>query len=379
MMADSTVRQDGSGDFTAFATALADAGTVAGDIVTIDDEWTIDDTLACTVTDDDITGRILSSDPAYHDGFYDESKNHYRLAVSDGNHCLTINNTGCIIDGLAISQDSATVSAEGIRLAISGGTTTINNCIIQAIAAIADQDGIFMGDDPGTCIAENTIIYGFGRSGIQPQMFSGGVKTQTWNINSCTIRNCQTVEDADGGGISVFSEDSDHIYVMNVFNTIVVDCNTASADDFNEGADGEATVTWNIDNSISSDSSITSRDAGAVGALENRTSTDNPSPGVGDFVIFKDITTAVINLLLQDNADDNDAQDAHSATSGAGLTLPILDITAEVRDRDPNMIDIGADEAELTPPAPAAGLPEYGQLRTAIGDPAVYGATILRS
>ncbi len=36
-------------------------------------------------------------------------------------------------------------------------------------------------------------------------------------------------------------------------------------------------------------------------------------------------------------------------------------------------------EEEPTPEPEAVNLPEYGQVRTAIGDPPVYGATILRS
>ena len=93
-MADSTVQEAG-GDFTTLAAALADAGTVAGDTITIQGPWTVDDTAAAVVADNNITVQISSDNVSYHDGFYSTVKNHYRLVVnSAGSHCILVNNTG---------------------------------------------------------------------------------------------------------------------------------------------------------------------------------------------------------------------------------------------------------------------------------------------
>ena len=349
---------------------------MGGDKVTIEDAGTIDDTAPATVADASITGQIDYDNVSYHGGVYNEDDDHYRLVV-DGNHCITVNNSGCIIDGLAIVQAGVGASDEGIRMAANIGTLTVKHGIIRAATQTSDQDGIHVGNLSGTIVnVENTIIEGFGRAGIAGQP-TGGLKNQTYNINSSTMKNCQSVEDVDGGGVAFF-QGGTPTFNINMFNIIIMDCNTPSADDYNESGAG-GTMNWDLQECVASDGSITARDPGAVDPLENRIATDNPAPGVGDFVIFKDISISPFNLLLQDNPIDNDAQHAHSATSGAGMTLPILDITAQVRDRDPNMIDIGADEAEPTPPPDDVNLPEYGQIRTAIGDPPVYGATILRS
>lgn len=367
-----TVRQAG-GDFSTLASALADAGTAPNDIISIEGLWTVDDDDGATVSDDGIT--IQTDNDSYHGGVYDEANNHYRLEVSSGVNCLTVNNTGCIVDGLAINQASLGASAECIRMGADEGILDVNNCILTASNNVSDQDGLFSSVEV-TVNVENCIIYGFARAGIHNQQSSGGLGS-TYNINSTTIWDCsKDAAENDGGGIGVFRTNRTHN--MNLYNCCIVECNSANSDDYNE--DGVlGTVNWNIHNSIDSDGSITDRDAAAVGAIQNLTATDNTSPGVGDFVIFRDITTAVIDLRLVNNTTDNDAQDAHSATSGAGMTLPILDIEKDIRERGTNEIDIGADSIPSALPPVEPGLPEYGQGRAAIGDPPVYGATIVRS
>lgn len=374
-MPDSTVRQDGSGDFTTLAAALADAGTGAGDTITIDGLWTVNDTAPATVADDNILIIINPSDPAYHDGIYDTTQEHYRLRdETDGTHAITVNNDGCTIDGLAISQEGD-ISDEGVRMAASGGVLNVENCIVWGDTNISDQDGIFSNV---TCTVNviNCIVYDWGRGGVKSQPSAG--MTQTWNVNSSTVwRNGRTFS-VQGGGISMRTSIGAPTVTVNVFNTISVqNDNTALAEDYHDL--GNLAV-WSIDNCMDGDGSITDEDPGAVDPLQNRIATDNPAPGVGDFVIFMDITGAApLDLLLVDNATDNDAQDAHSNTIGAGLTLPILDITADTRERGANEIDMGADSIPAPVPPDEPGLPEYGQGRAAIGDPSVYGATIVRS
>ena len=350
-MADSTVQQVG-GDFTTLAAALADAGTGVGDTITIQGPWTVDDTAAAVVADNNITVQIASGNASYHNGFYSTGNNHYRLVVnSAGSHCILVNNTGCIIDGLAISQASIGDSDEGIRLAVDG-TITVKNAIIFAPNDVSDQDGIYLGLITGTVNSENVIIYGFNRAGLHPQIFAGA-DIQTWNINSCTIYDCGSDGEPDGGGISTLLTAGGATYSINIFNSQILASAFDSNEDYNEeGVAGNAT--WNINNGIASDTSISSRDPGAVGELANRTATDVESPGVGDFVIFRDLTT--IDLRLFDNPTENDAQNAHSNISGAGMSLPTLDIEAEIRDTEPGKVDIGADAF------PSVNLPLYGQV-----------------
>lgn len=357
-MPDSTVQQVG-GDFSTLASALADAGTGAGDTITIQGAWTIDDTVAAIVADDNITIIISQSNPSYHNGIYDESANHYRLEVSGASHNITVNNTGCVIDGPAINSASATVSQECFRMAINAGTLTISNCLILSSVDANDKDGVYAGNLGCTINIENCMIYGYNRAGLHGQASSvPGPRIQTWNINSCSIYSCarQTTE-TDGGGINVNLNDADVTYNINVFNSYLLDCSSVSADCFNQ-VGAAATVNWNIDNCIADDASITARDPGAVGALPNRIIRD-VSAG-GDEVLVIDIPTT-INLLLQDDALNNDAQDAHSNLTGAGLSLPTLDITGATRPTGAGQIDIGADSVIIPSPDSESNILSYGQ------------------
>lgn len=364
-MPDSTVQQVG-GDFTTLNAGLADAGTGAGDTITIQGPWTVDDTAVCTVADDNITTQIVAGNVSYHNGLYDESNQHYRLVcASSGSHCIQVNNTGCTIDGLVIVQASIGTSDESIRHAVSGGTTTIKRCILTAAGDIEDQDGIFIGSINGTIDVENCIVYRWGRAGIHSQN-STDFTTHTYNINSCSIFDCTTFtagSEEDGGGIVVKNNaigTTNTVHNINVFHTIVQQGNVdGPSADYNElGSQG--TVNWGISHSIDSDNSIASRDVGGTGNLPNRTPTADGSPGVGDFVIWINITDDTQDLHLQDNPIDNDAQDADSTLSAEGLTLPILDIDDEIRDRASNKIDIGADA--FPPIQDIIVLPEYGQI-----------------
>lgn len=358
-MPDSIVQQSG-GDFTTLNAALQDAGTVAGDTITIQGLWTIDDTTLVTVSNENITVQIVAGDASYHDGVYNESNNHYRLVCSGG-HCITasVGSGGFTLDGVAVVQDGIGVSDEGIRTASNDTTHNFKRCIIISTSDTAQQDGIYNGAaDNKINNIENCILYRWGRCAILAQNAAIINRTQTLNINSCSIFDINTftaVPSPDGGGISMRNTQAGFTGFVNVFNTIVLNGDVAgSGGDYSEqGSVG--TVTWGISYSIDSDNSIASRDGAGAGNQPNRIATANPNPGVGDFVIWINITDDTQDLHLQDNPTDNDAQNA-GAISAEGLTLPILDIDDKVRDRAINQIDIGADAF------PPIMLPQYGQI-----------------
>ena len=106
---------------------------------------------------------------------------------------------------------------------------------------------------------------------------------------------------------------------MNVFNTIVVGCSTGN-DDYAELTPA-GTVNWDIHNSIDSDNTLDDRDSGHYNCLQGRTATDSDTPGAGTWVVFEDITSSPYDLRLKSNAE-NDAQDAHTDSSGAGINMP---------------------------------------------------------
>lgn len=370
-MATHTVQQSG-GDFSSLSAALSDAGTGAGDTISIEGTWTVDDTtVTAVVEDDNIT--IQTDSDSYHDGLYNESNNHYRLVGgSNGSHCIRVDNDGCTIDGIAIIQDSTGSSDECLRMnAGSNATLTVNRCIFSGPNESSNQDCVYADGIDATLTIENCIFYFSGRAGINIQWVNSTRDnfTFTLNVNSCTLWNHNSDNDNIGGGIILFvnSGADNNTFSLNIFNTIVLDVDTTEA--YNEVDNGSGnTITWSIDNCIANDASITARDSGAVGALATRTATDSTSPGAGDWVMFNDTTGAgvgLIDLHLQDDVTNNDAQDAHSNTSGAGLNLPTLDIDDETRDTASGKVDIGADAfpaAGGANPKGPFGMPLHGPL-----------------
>ena len=333
--ADSSVKQSG-GDFTTLNAALADAGTGAGDTITISGTWSVVDSAACTVIDDNITIIATGDSRVTTARHVAGSPDHYRLEVS-GDHCITVNNTGCVIDGLDIQQTGTGSSDEGVRMAINTGTLTIKNNIIWADTKDADQDGVYAGRINCTVNIENTIIYGFHRLSINAQPTTGTAVTQTWNINSSSIFGSYTSADADSGGIGANESITGHAINMNIFNTWVLDSNTGSAVDYNQYNYGttDATVTWQISYSIDSDNSIASRDAGGVGNLASRTIRD--SQVGGNEVLVNDITgSPPFDLSLIDNGNNNDAQDAHTTNTAEGMTITATDIDGTARPQNTN-------------------------------------------
>ena len=346
-MATISVKQSG-GDFTTLAAALADASTAADDIIEISGSWSVDDTAVCTVADNNITIRAVGDSKVVASAL--GSPSHYRLrCATNGSHCITVNNTGCVIDGLEIRQGSTGTSNEIIRQ--SASPLTVKNSILWCNTTTAYQDGIFFNVNNGTVNCENTIIFNIPRGGVQTQNGTDGI-TQTYNINSCTIYRCATNDNEtsiiEAGGL-IGRHASGVTLNINVFNTAILETVNISDADYNgdyaapnNSSYRTGTLNYNIHNCIDSDGSIAKRDAAPFECLASRTQTDSDTPGTGDWVVFDDITDSPYDLRLKSNAE-NDAQDAHDSTSGAGLTMPTADIAGTTRPQNTNY-DIGAFE-----------------------------------
>ena len=337
--------QPSGGDYTTLASALSNASTVASDTIEISGDWTsTTDTSAATVADNSLTIQTKAADQARHAGFDNEGSN-YELAVS-GAHCITVNNTGCIIDGPIIKQDGTGVSDEGIRFANDGGTLTVKNTIIWADTQDSQQDGIYVGNIDATITFEQVYIYGFNRAGFHGQNFSGPAN-HTIKINSCGIWN--NGHEAFGGGI--VGEDVGGTKIYDVNNTWSLENdNDANANDY---LTRDGTITWGISFSIDSDASLTTQDSGGTGNLASRTLRD--STAGGNEVLVQDITTAPFDLRLIDDSTNNDAQDAHTTDTAEGLTIPSTDIAGTSRPQNTSH-DIGPFEISAAGAVPIINL-----------------------
>jgi hypothetical protein len=310
------------------------------------DGWTTDSDNTIKIYTPTSTSEVGTSQR--HSGYVAASPSYYRIRVAipiPTDEVIEVKEF-VTIEGLVVRLDNTSTSDEGIRIDADNIEVTIKDCIIWTSQDISNQDGIYGYHQTGyTVNIENTIIYGFYRAGIHCQIFQdmGGV-TSTWNINSTTIWDCGDEADSEAGGIVVRTQVAGDTVNMNVFNTIVADCSTGNDDYVEVGALG--TKNWDIHNSIDSDNTLDNVDSGHYNCLQGRTATDSDTPGAGTWVVFEDITTSPYDLRLKSNAE-NDAQDAHTDSSGAGLSMPATDITGTSRPYNTNY-DIGAYEYPST-------------------------------
>ncbi|MGD9314204.1 MAG: hypothetical protein PVI96_14900 [Desulfobacterales bacterium] len=187
--------------------------------------WTTDADNYIKIYTPTLTSEVGTSQR--HSGYVAASPSYYRMKVSSAipdDAVITLREY-MTIEGLVVRLDNTTVSDEGIRIDADNIEVTIKDCIVWTSQSADNQDGIY-GDQNNnyTVNIENTIIYGFYRTGIQVQYYQSGVgNTSTWNINSCTIWNCSDEGDAEGGGIAARTHEAADTVYMNIFNTIVLD------------------------------------------------------------------------------------------------------------------------------------------------------------
>ncbi len=338
-----TLTVEDGGTYSALDDAFS-ALSGTGNIINIVGTWAGVDSDVATCANDSTT--VNADSDARYPGYDPSSPSHYRLSVS-GAHALTVNADDFVLNNVHIIQAGSGVSDEGIRMSAVGTTLTVNGCRIAAAGQNSDQDGIY-NYQTNTINITNTIITGFYRGGTTMQCYTGSPNI-TLNINSCSYyyngHNTSSSFTAQGGGVVVHRAGTSPTVAVNVFNTIALDNNTGSATynaDYHEsGATG--TVTWGISRSIDSDTSINARDSGGTGNLGSRTIADSDS-GTGDYVIVNDLTLATLDLRLQDLGNSkNNAQDAHTDSSGEGLSMPSVDIIGTSRPQNTNY-DIGAFE-----------------------------------
>lgn len=314
-MANLTVKQDGTGDYTTLAAALGDAGLTSGNTITITGTWTIADTSNCTANDSGIT--ITADADATHGGRVTltggtggspTAAGHYRLEVASG-HGITVSQP-CTIEKFVVKQNGSGTSDEGIRW---NATTTLRRMIVYAASTSnADQDGIYTATAGNTLTMENSVVYKFNRGGVHCQL-SGG--TTTVGIDSCTIWDCG-YDNAGGtrapGGIGLVNLAGSPVVNITVTNSLVVgNGNSASSDDYRENTiTGTPSWNWTIGDCVDSDNSIAGvvdTDSSSNANLASRTVTFGSTAG-GNEVIFQ--SSSPVDLRLVNDATNNDAQDS---------------------------------------------------------------------
>lgn len=323
-----TVKQ-ADGDYSTLNAALTNASTGASDFIEEQETWSVDDTANCTVQDTDITVRADSDSKMV--GFEASSPTNYRLKTTSG-HSITVNNTGFILDGIEIGNESTGTSDEGIRVDISGSTTIIKNSLLYFGSRNSEQDLVY-GNDKGTLIVkfENVICYNAQRAVFDAFGTNNDV---TASYNACHFYNIGNNGADPRHGI--FGTNSTGTVIVDVFDCL---CHTVTAKPFQFESD--ATVTLTIDRSITNQSSWDLN--GDTPAVTDSTvsATWVTSGGSGDRV-FVGSLSGNLDLRLVDDAN-NLAQDNHADGSGANLTMPSTDMVGTSRPQNTNF-DVGAFE-----------------------------------
>lgn len=339
-MATHTVKQSG-GEFTTLASALADAGTAAGDTIEISGSWTVDDTACAAVVDSNITIQAVGSSKCL--GYASPSTGWYRLrtATTDTESLLINAVSGTVVDGLEVRQNGDNTATDMEMYAFRGlgtptGSLTFRNCLAWStvVPTYYNHSGFYVSLAAAQVVSvtyENCIAYGFYNKGFSFRNSSGISGTNlTGYLNSCTVWD-------NGEGVNVEKIGDLSTVSVYYFNSISVGNTT----DYSESGAYASEIVFDIHNCIDGDNSIASR-GGNTDCLASRTETDDNTPGSGDWVVFKDITNSPYDLRLE-SSSENDAQDMHSASSGAGCTMPSTDIAGVSRPVNTNY-DCGAFE-----------------------------------
>ncbi len=325
-MADSTVEEDGGGNFTDLSTALADAGTENGNTITIQGAWDDADTTTCTVSDNDIT--IVTDSSSKHIGRpHGGSETTYRLVPTSG-HAITVNGTGLTVDGLDIKNASTGTSDEVFRHAPGAtSTVTIKNSVLGFASRNSEQDVFYHDQNNDTIInLENCHFYSAQRAVVDLATPSA---TITVNVNSCSTYDIGA-SNVPRDGLVGCSGVGGQTYYVNVFNTIV---------DLRAGSPMTCTATGTF--VISVDRSITNVTTWALNADTFNDGDNTESATIADTtgasaVIFNDISTIPYDLRLQDHAN-NIAKDLHSDSAmddpvnGQSLSIPSTDLVGTSR------------------------------------------------
>jgi hypothetical protein len=347
-MATWTVKQSG-GDYSTLASALSNASTGASDIISIEGTWSVDDTAVGTIADASLTIQCDADSKMV--GYEAASPTNYRLKNTTG-ISITVDASGCVIDGIEIGNESTGTSDECIRLNVNDCTLTVKNSLLYFGSRNDQQDLIYINNKINPIInLENVFGYNAYRSGIG--LYRTAATTITANVNSCSFSNLGYTSSLNTRSGMFGHSTNSHTAVLNCFNTLI-HLNAATHDVCN--IQNATNTTLNFDQCLTNSDEWCVESTGTP--TENITGNSSlnytfaTTGATGNYVVVENITSGTDDMRLKDDTD-NDAQDNHTDTTGPGsLSMPSTDALGTSRPQNTNY-DIGA--FEISAAAPAVG------------------------
>lgn len=335
-MATVTLKQS-AGDYSTLASAMS-SRSGDGDIISIEGTWSVDDTTVCT---NSFATTVTTDTDSANPGYIPGSPTHYRLRNTSG-HSITLTDN-LVMTGVDVGSQSTGVSDELFRCSSGISALTLDKCILWFDSRTDQQDIVYTDIAGLTVSLENCAAWNVYRAVFDSFDQDG---TNTFNSNCCSFYDVgnSITEGSRSGIVGVGQSANSPVVDVNIFNT-KIHINTGAA--INHASSSGGTVT--------SDQIISSTTAGDH--LTGGSTTENTTnatwsaiwtagtPSTGTYVAVNDITGGPMDLRLQDHAD-NDAQDAHTDASGAGLSMPVDDVVGTSRPQNTNY-DMGFFEVVL--------------------------------
>jgi len=290
-------------------------------------------------------------------------------------HVVTINESGCVLDGLTITSghaDSTTIAAnrQGAGVNILEGNLTIKNCVIEKNVVVA-SGVIRMLDENGSLNIENTIIsenFGGNAAVLYTRAASGNIDV---TLTNCLIKDNQ--KNAAGNptniGLIWFRQDTNWQTTAKIYNTTIVNneaffsgssTTVISSSRLNSGVVNvevyNSIFNGNINNSTSSNQTLvsvgngTTQNSGSVYIIKNSLAEDAFGNITNNGSTSININTSNANPLFT-SATDFTLQQASPAVDAGDNTEVLSGINIDLAGNNRivnNIVDMGAYEFDAS-------------------------------
>lgn len=346
------IKEDGSGNFTSINAFESNGSVISGDTATIEGTWAFDDATKNTWNK---TLTIEATGSSRHSGIpWTTGDTHHRHRPTSG-HSFDVRGNVTFI-GLDLQSSSTTTSDEIFRCGnTSDYNVTATDCLIgfDTAGGSSEQDMVYKDKMGASNVFTftNCFIYNMGRN-VFDIYKSGATNGGTIDIilNSCTFYDIGSSTQPRATGSIVGIESTVAVTVNVDAHNCIFGENSGNGTRFLFASTSTTpTIALNVDKSIVNDASTKFNDADwdTVNVdCEYDASIVSTLTGTGLEVGLTSLTSPYDPHLI-DNDTDNDAQTAHTTTTGTNSGIAITAQDYVDGDRDITSYDYGCHAITL--------------------------------